>query len=116
MEDFAGRMRAGAQYGRDGLVVLNFAKDGTAEERKANSGYGDEMLALMAETGAGPIHIGQAVTLEGDAEFDQVIIVYYPGIEFFAEMVRSKFYTGIFGGKQLGDALSSLTVPLLPHL
>jgi hypothetical protein len=32
------------------------------------------------------------------------------------KMIQSEFYTGIISGKQLGDDLSSLTVPLLPHL
>lgn len=116
LEEFGRRLRAGAEYGKESLVIVNFAKQGNAEERKANAGYGGEMMAMMAETGAGPMHIGRAVTLEGDADFDQVIIVHYPGVQFFAEMVRSEFYTGIFGGKQLGDDLSTLTVPLLPHL
>jgi uncharacterized protein (DUF1330 family) len=98
------------------MVIFNFAKDGTSDERKANAGYGGEMFALFAEAGAGPMHIGESVTLEGDADFDQVIIVYYPGVEFFGEMITSEFYQGIFPGKQLGDDLSSLTVPILPHL
>ncbi len=104
------------EYGKDAVVVLNFIKSGSAEQRKANSGYGTEMMALMAEMGNGPTHIGKAVTLEGDADFDNVVIVYYPGVEYFAEMLQSDFFTGIVGGKQLGDTLSSPTVPLLPHL
>ena len=44
------------------------------------------------------------------------VISHYPGVEYLAEMVQSTYFTGIFGGKRLGDALSSLTVPLLPHL
>ena len=63
-----------------------------------------------------PTHIGDAVTREGDAVFDNVVTVYYPGVEYFAEMVQSDFFTGIVGGKQLGDTLSSPTVSLLPHL
>lgn len=62
------------------------------------------------------MHIGKPVTPEGDADFDQIAIVYYPGVEFFAEMVQSTFYTDISGDKQLGDILSSPSVPLLPHL
>lgn len=104
------------EYGSEALVVLNFTKDGTPEERAANSGYGGAMLAMMAELGIGPMHMGRAVTLEGDAQFDNVVIVYYPGVEFFAQMVQSTFFTSIVGGKQLGDTLSSPTVPLLPHL
>ena len=60
--------------------------------------------------------MGRAVTLEGDADFDDVIIVYYPGVEYFSELVQSKFFTGIVGGKQLNDTQSTITVPLLPHL
>ena len=107
---------ANGEYGKDAVVVLNFIKNGSAEQREANSGYGSEMLGLMAEMGNGPTHVGAAVTLEGEADFDNVIIVYYPGVEYFAEMIQSEFFTGIVGGKQLGDTLSSPTVPLLPHL
>jgi hypothetical protein len=97
-------------------VVLNFIKDGNAEQQAANAGYGRAMTGLMAETGSGPMHIGPAVTLEGGADFDQVAIVFYPGTDFFADMIESEFYTGISGGKQLGDTLASPSVPLLPHL
>ena len=45
-----------------------------------------------------------------------VAIVYYPGVEHLAELVQSKYFTGIIGGKQLGDTLTSTTVPLLPPL
>jgi len=116
MEAFADVLRTNLEYGREALVIFNFAKKGTSDQRKANATYGGEMFALFAEAGAGPMHIGEAVTLEGDADFDQVIIVFYPGVEFFGEMITSEFYQGIFPGKQLGDDLSSLTVPLLPHL
>ncbi len=107
---------ANREYGENAVVVLNFIKNGSAEQREANSGYGSEMLGLMAEMGNGPMHIGSAVTLEGEADFDNVIIVYYPGVQYFADMLESEFFTGIVGGKQLGDSLSSPTVPLLPHL
>ena len=79
-------------------------------------GYGSAMLDLMAETGNGPVHIGRAVTVEGNASFDNVAIVYYPGVEYLAEMIQSKYFSGIFGGKRLSDSLGLLTVPLLPHL
>ena len=116
METFAAALQENLEYGRDGMVIFNFAKNGTSEERKANADYGGEMFALFAEVGAGPMHLGKSVTLEGEADFDQVIIVHYPGVEFFGEMMTSGFYQGIFPGKQLGDDLSSLTVPILPYL
>ncbi len=45
-----------------------------------------------------------------------MVVVFYPGVEYFAEMIQSELFTGIIGGTQLGDTLSSLTVPMLPHL
>lgn len=113
---FIPKLLANKDYGRDALVVLNFTKNGTTDQEFANQDYADEMMGLMAELGIGPMHMGKPVTLEGGAEFDQIAIVYYPGVEFFAEMVQSTFYTEIFGDKQLGDTLSSPSVPLLPHL
>jgi hypothetical protein len=107
---------ANFDYGKEAVVVLNFIKHGSAAQRAADSAYGRQMMSMMAEMGNGPTHLGRAVTLEGDAEFDQVAIVYYPGVEYFAEMLESGFFTSIVGDKQLGDSLSSPSVPLLPHL
>ena len=103
-------------FSEDALVIINFQKFGDASENSANSKYGDSMLSMLAEVGHGPVHLGRAVTLEDDVDFDQVVIVSYPGIEYFVELVQSKFFTGIVGGKQLGDDLSSPTVPILQHL
>ena len=95
---------------------MNFQKFGEAEQRQANGSYGDEMGSLFAEGGHGPTHIGKAVKLEGDAEFDQVVLVYYPGVKYFGDMVGSTFYTDIRSNKQLGDTLSTVTVPILHWL
>ncbi len=103
-------------FSEDALVIINFQELGDASQKSANSKYGNSMMSMLSEVGHGPVHMGQAVSLEDDVNFDQVVIVYYPGIKYFAEMVRSKFYTSIFGGKQLGDDLSSPTVPILQHL
>lgn len=74
---------ANLEYGKDAVVVLNFIKSGSQEQREANSGYGSEMLGLMAEMGNGPMHIGKAVTLEGKskakANFDNVVVGYLSG-------------------------------------
>ena len=110
------RLLANREYGRDAVVILNLLKEGDSSERKDMDGYGSAMLDLMAETGNGPVHFGRAVTVEGDATFDNVAIVYYPGVDYLAEMVQSTYFTGIFGGKRLNDSLALLTVPLLPHL
>ena len=103
-------------FSEDALVIINFQKLGDARQKSANSKYGNSMMSMLSEVGHGPVHMGRAVSLEDDVDFDQVVIVSYPGIKYFTEMVQSKFYTGIFGGKQLGDDLSSPTVPILQHL
>lgn len=117
--DKAALDRAVAEYeplSRDALVIVNFQKQGNAEQSRRNDRYGASMMSMLAEVGYGPIHLGRAVSLEDDVDFDQVAIISYPGIRYFAEMVRSKFYTGIFGGKQLSDDLTAPTVPILQHL
>jgi hypothetical protein len=62
------------------------------------------------------MHVGRAVAVAGDHDFDSVAIVYYPGVEFFFEMARSRFFQGIIGDKALGDAQASITVPVLAQL
>lgn len=105
-----------AAYSEDAIVIVNFQKFGEGEQVQANASYGNEMMALFAEGGHGPLHVGQAVKLEGDAEFDVVVLVYYPGVKYFGDMVGGTFYTGIRSNKQLGDTLSSVTVPILQLL
>ena len=114
--EFASRLRAEAELGADAVVIVNLIKEGAAQEQAANRSYGLAMLGAMAEGGYGPLHIGRAVTVEGDALFDSVAIVYYPGVEFFAEMVQSDFFQGIAGDKQLGDTQAVITVPVLDRL
>ena len=70
----------------------------------------------MAEGGYGPMHMARAVRVEGDADFDQVVLVYYPGIDFMRSMVESSFFNRIVGGKQPGDTLALITVPILGEL
>ena len=101
---------------RDAVVILNFHRAGDASERESMGEYGDAMFDLMAESGNGPVHLGSGVTVEGDAIFDHVVMVYCPGVDYLAGLVQSKYFIGIVGGKRLGDAMGVLSVPLLPHL
>ncbi len=70
------------------------------------------MLDLMAERGYGPMHIGKTIHLEAGFDFDRVAIVYYPGVDYFADLVSSAFYQRIFSNKQLGDSQAVITAPL----
>ena len=125
-EDLAGRNLAGERirpaidaaraYNENAAVVFNLALSGDPAEQKANQAYGRKMVGLFAAKGHGPSHVGKSVTLEGDAKFDDVHIVYYPGIDYLISLMRSNFYNGVVGGKQLGDTLAIPTVPILDRL
>ncbi len=104
------------QYSEDAVVVVNLLKGGTDEQRAADRGYGLKMAGLFAEGGHGPMHMGRAVTVEGEASFDNMALVYYPGIDYMRSMLVSTFYRGIVGGKQPGDTLAIPTVPVLSRL
>jgi hypothetical protein len=104
------------ELGERAVVIVNLLKHGTAEQRKADRRYGLAMAGLFAEDGHGPMHIGRAVAVEGDAAFDRVALVYYPGIDYLRELMGSTFFNGIVAGKQPGDTLAAPTVPVLARL
>ncbi len=110
------RLLGEKELGAEGIVIVNLQKHGTAEQRASDSAYGERMMAGMAEGGYGIMHMGRAVRVEADHDFDTVILVYYPGVEFFADLLRSTFFQGIIGGKSLGDTQTNITVPILDHL
>lgn len=103
------------ELGRDAIFVANLIKTGTPEEAAADARYSGAMMAAMARGGHGPLHMGTAVTLEGDASFDRVAFVYYPGVQYFHDLTGSTFFRNIIGDKRLGDTQSTVTVPIL-HL
>ncbi len=125
-EDLAGRgltmdqnrpaIEAARAYNEDAAVVFNLMLPGGAAEQEANRAYDRKMVGLFAANGHGPSHMGKSVTLEGDAEFETVGLVYYPGIDYLLSLMQSKFYNGIVGGKQLGDTQAIPTVPILDRL
>jgi hypothetical protein len=115
-QQIAQRLRAERELGADAVVIVNLIQEGTPEQVAADRRYALSMLGAMAEGGYGPLHMGRAVTVERDYEFDTVAIVYYPGVGFFADMATSRFFQGIVGDKQLGDTQAVVTVPILHRL
>ena len=110
------RLREETELGAHAVVVVNLMKDGTPDQQAANRRYGASMFGAMAEGGFGPLHIGEAVRIERDYHFDTVALVYYPGVEFFADMMTSDFFQGIYGDKRLEDTQAVITVPILDRL
>jgi hypothetical protein len=62
------------------------------------------------------MHMGSAVTVEGDSRFELFAAVYYPGIDHMHAMVGSAFMDRIARGKQLRDSLALATNPVLSKL
>lgn len=110
------RLEALRHLSEDAVVIVNLLKPGNREQRAADGKYTRAMLGAMAEMGYGPMHMGRAVTVEGEADFNRVAFVYYPGIDHMHEMIRSKFMNRIASGKQPGDSLAVATVPILSKL
>ncbi len=100
----------------DAVLIVNLILPGNKAQRSADRAYTRQMLGAMAEGAHGPLHMGAAVTLEGDANFKQVFAVYYPGVDHVCAMVGSTFMNRIGEGKQLGDSLAVATVPFLTRL
>jgi hypothetical protein len=114
--ELAQRILRGESLTSRAAVVFNLASPGTPEQQKRDAAYVGRMMGAMAEGGYGPIHMGRAVRVTGEAEFENVAIVYYPGVRFFSDMIQSDFFQGIIGDKQLGDTQSTITVPVLDQL
>ena len=100
----------------EAVVIFNLVRPGNQDQRSANSSYGRKMMTRMAALAHGPMHVGTAVPLGGEARFKEIVVVYYPGVRYFAELVGSRFFQGIIGDKQLGDTLVVPTVPILSQL
>ena len=86
-EEALGRSIASDEQAANRQIGVIGLKGGTAAERASDRSYGLKMAGLFAEAACGPMHAGRAVTIEGDARFDSVVLVYYPGIDFIQEML-----------------------------
>lgn len=100
----------------DAVVIINLLQPGTADQRAADRAYAFEMIRGMAEGAYGPMHMGRAITVEGDSRFDRFAAVYYPGIDHMHAMLGSRFMSRIAPGKQLADTLAVATIPVLSKL
>ena len=110
------RLLSDPTISQQAAIVVNLIQHGSSTQRRANERYGAQMLAMMAEADCGPIHLGPAAAGTKGHDFDQVAIVQYPSIEFFADMLRSRFFQAIVADKQLGDTQAVVTVPVLDRL
>ncbi len=102
---------------QDGLVFVNLMRDQTPEQQAASTGaHPRKMMRAMAEGGYGPLHMGEAVALEGDADFDRVMINYYPGAEFFRSLMSSTFIQETVDSYRPSEMEALPTVPILDRL
>ena len=110
------RLRAHGKINSDGLVVFSLIKRGNAEQRKAHEVYSRQMMSRMSTMDHGPLHIGHAVGIQGNARFDDAYIVHYPSANYFADLLSSEFYQGIVQGKQVADTVVVPTIPITDQL
>lgn len=108
-----GKVLTDEEVDSSAVVVLNFLKDHEDDEiRRKNDRYGMKMMHMLAEVNGGPLHIGAAQSVMNvEAKWDTVALVYYPGVSFMIDLIRSKFI-GIAADKKLGDTLAIFTTPL----
>jgi len=116
IEERVAQLLAAREYGAHAVVVVNLLREGTAANAAADRRYTAQMFGMMAEGLHGPMHVGVAVLLATGDKVDRVALVYYPGVQYFADMMRSRFYRDIVGDKQLADTQASITVPVLDRL
>ena len=100
----------------DAILVVNLILPGTTDQQAADRAYSGAMLRGMAEGGYGPMHMGRAVSVEGEYRYKQFVAVYYPGIDYMHAMIGSTFINRVGPGKQLGDTLAVATIPVLAKL
>lgn len=104
------------ELGQEAVVIVNLIQRGDAAQRAADAAYAGKMMEMMAERGYGPLHFGAAVTVANGVDFDQVAFVYYPSVNFFAELINSTAFQTIIGNKQLADTQATITIPILNQL
>ncbi len=103
--------------GADGVVFVNLVKNETPEQQAGSSGpHPRKMLRAMAEGGYGPLHTGAAVRIEGDVEFDRVMINYYPSVDFFLSLMTSTFIQETIDSYRPSEMEALPTVPILDEL
>ena len=109
-------LSVGDSFDEKAIVVVNLMLEGDSAQSAANAEYGDQMLSLFAEQAHGPIHVGTSVPIDHPLDYTSVALVYYPGTNYFQDLVRSTFFQGIIGDKQLADTMVSITVPITNQL
>jgi hypothetical protein len=110
------RLSALHEINRDGCVIFNLVKYGTAGHQDLAEIYGGKLLSRMAALHHGPLHMGRSVALEEFARFDRVYIAYYPSARYFADLIASQYFHNIAGSKLMGDSFRVATAPITARL
>lgn len=102
--------------GTEGAVVFSLIKRRGPEHRDADRRFRRQMLALMAEGQVGPMHLGRAVALEGEHDFDTVAAVFYPNLQFLADLAGSELSRHLSAHEAAEDLHTVVTAPILYRL
>lgn len=98
------------------ILMWNWIRDGSPEQAAADRAYSVQMISLLGRHGGGAIHVGFAVGRSAssalDGTYDSLAAMMYPGAAFFRTMLFSRWMQINIEGKQPGDTLAVMTVPL----
>ena len=96
------------------VIMWNWTLRGNKEEGSSDSAYGNRMMEMLAQNGAGLMDVGtEIVQLEGEPEYrwSNIAAVHYPNRGFTADLMSSKWMVKTIQGKSPGDQQNFLTVP-----
>lgn len=99
-----------------GLVVINLIKRNSPAQPFGDVALTRAMLSLMAARRHGPLHLGRSVALEGNARFDDVLVLHYPSPDYYAELLSSHLFQSVLKNGQAADTTLVSTVPVTASL
>ncbi len=98
------------------ILMWNWIRDGSPEQAAADRAYSAQMISLLGRHGGGAMHFGSPVGRSAssalDGTYDSLAAMMYPGAAFFRTMLFSRWMQINVQGKQPGDTLAVMTVPL----
>lgn len=95
-----------------GLVVINLIKHNNPAQPVRDVALSRAMLLLMAAHRHGPLHFGRSIALEGNARFDDILAIYYPSPDYYAQLLYSQLFHSTLKDMQAADLMVVSTAPL----
>ena len=102
-----------AEQGAQPVIIWNWTlqvrgqsqRQSQRQSRQSDSNYGNTMMEMLAQSGAGLMDVGAAFQLQGEPEykFSNIAAVHYPDRAFIADLMASRWMIKTIQGKSPGD-------------